>query len=174
MRKFQNNNKTIRTGRSLAGYTAKQNGKDAESLLDQTAEYYAGTGEALIYKRYEPYKRVSGGTTRVFKAVYAGKAGCDYSIWLPDGRAGMIEVKSRDATRIRIDALNDDQHKQLALMKQFNMLAYVLVRLNDQWYLIDYDKWLHPKRKSHNISQLQEIGTLLVVTHIIKLLDAIE
>jgi len=172
LRKFQNNK--IRTGRSLAGYTAKQNGKDAESLLDKTAEYYASTGEALIYKRYEPYKRVSGGTTRVFKAVYAGKAGCDYSIWLPDGRAGMIEVKSRDSKRIRIDALNDDQHKQLAMMKQFNMLAYVLVRLSDRWFLIDYANWLHPKRKSHNTEQLQTIGNELKITHIIKLLDFIE
>ena len=168
MRYFQNKTKS---SRSIAGLKAKKNGQSAELLLNITAQHYATSGKALIYKRYEPYKRVSTG--KVFKAVYTGKAGADYSIFLPDGRAGMIEVKSRDSDRISISAVSEDQVQQLKKLKEFNQLAYILVRLKTRWFIVDFDQWLRHDRKSHTALQLAQIGKECKITHIINLLEHI-
>ena len=105
--------------------------------------------------------------------MYTGKAGADYSIFLPTGKAGMIEVKSRDSDRISISAVSDDQVQQLRKLKEFNQLAYVLVRLKTRWFIVDFANWLRHDRKSHTALQLAQIGKECRITHIINLLEHI-
>jgi len=157
-----------RTGKSLSGYKSKKNGQSAEDQVEQSAIHYREAGQAEILKRYEPYKRIGGGGRGgMFKAVYTGKSGCDYSIFLPDGRAGMIEVKSREAERIYISVIDELQRAQLKRLYEWNQLSLILVRMRGEWYLISYFNWYFNEngephsRKSHSIKQLSEIGMRL-------------
>ena len=155
-----------RTGKSLSGYKSKKNGQSAEDEIEATALHYLEKGEAEILKRYEPYKRVSGGG-KIFKAVYTHKSGCDYSVWLPCGRSGMIEVKSREADRISISAIDEEQRKQLERRHNWGQIALILVRLRGEWYCITYFNWYYNEngetysRKSHSKKQLEKIGKKL-------------
>ena len=142
----------------LAGLRAKRNGAIAEQVLSDTAKAVP----ALIYKRYEPYKRVSKGGGKTFRAVYTEKSGCDYSIFLPDGRAGMIEVKSRQ-TRINKSAIDETQHHQLLDLLSMGHLAYVLIFIEGEWVLVNYYKFISGPRKSYTLAQLLEIGVPLTV-----------
>jgi penicillin-binding protein-related factor A (putative recombinase) len=159
MRRFQRRPKTY-TAAGLAGLEAKRNGADAESQIEMIANVYLNEGKAEICKRYEPYRRVSGGA-KSFKAVYAGKAGCDFELWLSDGRSGHMEMKSREADRISKSAIDDTQRRQLERRAAWGHLAFVVVRLRGVWYRVDWARWEEGDRKSHNAKQLQEIGVLL-------------
>lgn len=161
MRRFQRQTKRM-TSKGLAGLEAKRNGADAESQVEQIANIYLNDGTAEICKRYEPYKRVSGGA-KSFKAVYAGKSGCDFELWLPDGRSGHMELKSREADRISKSAIDETQSRQLTRRMQWGHLAFVLVRLRGVWYRVDWARWGEGDRKSHNAKQLEEIGMKLTI-----------
>lgn len=144
--------------KKLAGLRAKRNGQRSELILERTASRLA---DALIYKRYEPYKRVSkSSSSRSFRAVYTEKSGCDYSVFLKDGRAGMIEVKSRQS-RINKSAIDETQHHQLLDLKSLGHFAYVLIYISEEWILIDYLKFLDSERRSYTLEQLSIIGTQL-------------
>lgn len=159
MRKYQ---KPTRSVKSLQGLSAKRNGANAESLVEQMALTYAREGVAELSKRYEPYKRVSsGGSNGVFRAAYLGCSGCDYELWLKDGRAGHLELKSREADRINKDVLDENQKAQLQRRLDWGQLALVLVRLRGEWILINYARWLEDTRKTHNREQLLEIGAVV-------------
>jgi len=142
--------------KKLAGLRAKRNGQRSEHVLETTASALS----LMIYKRYEPYKRISRSGTKSFRAVYLGKSGCDYSVFLSDGRAGMIEVKSRQS-RINKSALDEVQHSQLDNLKKMGHLAYVLIYISECWILVDYSAFMQPDRKSHTLPQLLEIGVQL-------------
>jgi len=151
--------KPTRTLKSLQGLNAKQNGADAETLVLQMGEIYAREYRAEIQKRYEPYKRLGGGATGgTFRAAYLGKSGCDFELWLADGRAGHLEMKSRDADRISKDCIDEAQRAQLSRRLAWGQLALILVRLRDMWFLCSYSRWNDSARKSHNALQLREIG----------------
>lgn len=159
--------------RKLAGLEAKKNGSRAEQVLEDTSTYYSSS--LLIYKRYEPYKRVSG-KGRVFRAVYAGVAGCDYSIFMSDGRAGMIEVKSRRSNRLQKSALSESQHFQLDQLMKWKHLSFLLIFMCEKWILISYAQFMTTKRKSHNFEQLLSLGTELICTDgiLVNLTEAID
>lgn len=159
MRRFQRQPKRY-TKAGLAGLEAKRNGADAESQVEMISNVYLNEGRAEICKRYEPYRRVSGGA-KSFKAVYAGKSGCDFEIWLPDGRSGHIEMKSREADRISKSAIDDTQRNQLDRRAAWGHLALVIVRLRGIWYLVEWSRWNEGDRKSHNAKQLAELGTVI-------------
>ena len=155
--------KTSMSPAALSGLAAKRNGQSAEEAIDNTAIKLLQENKAEINKRYEPYKRVSSGAGSVFRGVYLGVSGCDYEIWLPDGRAGMLEVKSREGARIEISAVDDRQSSQLQRRMEWGQLAFVVVRLSGDWFLVPWSKWQRTDRKSHNLKQLQEIGTSLTL-----------
>lgn len=157
--------KRVRSTKSIAGSLAKANGADAEQQLLDIAEIYAKDFRAEICKRYEPYKRVGGGGGTIFRATYTHKSGCDFELWLPDGRAGHIEMKSREADRISKDVIDEAQSAQLHRRLAWGQLALVLVRLRGDWFLVNYANWNNENRKSHTISQLQEIGGIRVPLH---------
>ena len=156
MRKYQ---KPKRSLKSLQGLAAKRNGADAESQIEQIASVYEREGVAELTKRYEPYRRVSGtGASGVFKAAYLGSSGCDFELWLKDGRAGHVEMKSREADRISKTALDPTQQAQLQRRVDWGQLALVVVRLRGEWVLIPYARWHEGERKTHSRVQLLEIG----------------
>jgi len=157
MRRFQR--KTREMGaRSLGGLKAKRNGADAEGMVEMIANVYLHEGKAEICKRHEPYRRVSSGK-KAFKAVYAGKSGCDYEIWLRDGSSGHIELKSREGVRINKNAIDSSQAEQLTRRVKWNQIAWIIVRLKGEWFRVEWEKWDSGTRKSHNRTQLEEIGS---------------
>tara|TARA_Y100001973_G_scaffold89601_1_gene136094 strand:- start:2786 stop:3283 length:498 start_codon:yes stop_codon:yes gene_type:complete len=139
------------------GLKAQKNGSEAEEIIIQLAKKYKRAGKAEICKRYEPYKRISKGRG-IFKATYTYKAGCDFEIWLNDGRAGHLELKTRKADRIAKNAIDTAQEAQLQRRVSFMQLALILVRLQEDWYLVHFARWYEGERKSHNAKQLAEIG----------------
>lgn len=151
------------------GLQAKRNGQSSEEVVDSTARQLLALGIAEINKRYEPYKRVSssnGSTT--FKGVYLGKSGCDYEVFLRDGRAGHMEVKSREGARIELSAVDPLQAAQLTRRVTWGQLAWVLVRLSGEWFIVPWARFIADDqgqpyaRKSHNAEQLKQIGFALV------------
>jgi len=161
MRRFTKQGKRY-TKAGLSGLSAKLNGADAESAVNMIANLYLQEGSAEICKRYEPYRRVGSGG-KVFKATYTERAGCDFELWLADGRAGHIELKSREADRIPKSAIDDTQSAQLSRRLSYGHLALVLVRLRGVWFLVSWDRWQDGERKSHNAKQLEEIGVRLAL-----------
>lgn len=165
MRVYQSKTKTKS---QVRGKRAQSAGKSAEQELLNTDCPY------LIYKRYEPYRRLNGGT--IFKAQSLEKSGCDYSIFTPTN-AGMIEVKSRASDRLALSALDEKQHQQLKQLSEWQRIALVLARLNDEWYCIPYHHFTSPPRgkKSWNKTDLTPYavtalpcGRLLLQSHIDK------
>ena len=159
MRRFTKQGRSY-TKAGLSGLSAKLNGADAEDAVNMIANLYLQEGSAEICKRYEPYRRVGSGG-KVFKATYTERAGCDFELWLADGRAGHIELKSREADRIPKSAIDDMQSAQLSRRLAYGHLALVLVRLRGVWYLVPWERWQEGERKSHNAKQLEEIGVKL-------------
>lgn len=165
----QNITKARPSAAAVAGLAAKRNGQSAEELIDNTAAVLLQRGFAEVCKRYEPYKRVSSGSGSTFRGCYLGKSGADYELWFSNGQAGHLEVKSREATRIEIGAVDDFQTAQLDRRVKWGQLAFVLVRLSGEWFLVPWSLWRCDakgeayKRKSHNREQLSEIGLSLSV-----------
>ena len=159
MRKFYSTGKSYTT-KGLAGLKSKRAGQDAETLLEAQGDIYASQNRARIWKRHEPYRRLGGSKLKggAFRAVYTGRAGCDYQIMLSDGRGGLLELKSRSGARIRIDAIDDVQRQELSQASEWGHLALIVVRLSGEWFVVLYENWEHAHRKSHTIKQLLEIG----------------
>lgn len=138
---------------------AQRSGANAEYLVEQRAVIYEAKMVARVRKRHEPYRRVGGvGKNGLFKAVNTGASGCDFELWLSDGRAGMMEVKSRKAKRIQLGAVGDAQALDLTRLSHWGHLAFVLVRLVDSWYLVDYRAWTHESKRSLNEDDLSKQG----------------
>lgn len=168
MRSFQAGGKRVGlTPAQKRGYKSKMNGRDAEELLLNTDI------EGMVFKRFEPYRRLTGG--KIFKAQATEKAGCDYSVFTAYN-AGMIEVKSREAERIAVSALDETQSNQLEELSSLGRIALVLVRLKGEWYCVPYTIFKTPvKGKSWSRSELasyaveeSEDGVLCLNTHLIR------
>jgi hypothetical protein len=138
MRAFQTGGK--RAGLSAAqkrGLKSKLNGRSAEDVLLNTDI------EGMIFKRFEPYRRLTAGT--IFKAQATEKAGCDYSVFTRHN-AGMIEVKSREADRVAVSVLDETQQAQLGDLADMGRIALVLVRLRGEWYCVPYPVFKTPPK----------------------------
>jgi hypothetical protein len=167
MRAFQTGRKrTPLTPAQKRGYKSKMNGRTAEELLLNTDI------DGLIYKRFEPYRRLTGG--KIFKAQATEKAGCDYSVFTAHN-AGMIEVKSREADRIPVSALDETQHAQLDALAELGRIALVLVRLRGRWYCVPYPvfktpvkgkSWSHDDLAPFTVSEVD--GVLCLNSHLIR------
>jgi penicillin-binding protein-related factor A (putative recombinase) len=145
--------------RKQANKEAQRTGADAERLVEEQGLQYLRDGVAVLRKRYEPYKRVGrAGKNNMFKAVPTGASGPDFELWLQDGRAGLIEVKSRKGARVSLSAVGDTQALALRRMSEWGHLAFVLVRLDHEWYLVSYEAWTHEKKRSLNKADLSVQG----------------
>ena len=147
----------------LSNREAQRSGANAEYLVEQIGLDYEAEQVARIRKRHEPYKRVGGVKNGMFKAVNTGASGPDFEIWLSDGRAGLMEVKSRKGKRIPLSAIGGAQAHDLNQMLEWGHLALVLVRLEGEWYLISFRAWTHETKRSLNASDLIAQGVHLRV-----------
>ena len=148
-----------KTKQQLANREAQRSGANAEYLVEQIGVKYESQMRARIRKRHEPYKRVGGvGRNGLFKAVNTGASGADFEVWLSDGRAGLMEVKSRKGKRVQLGTVGDTQACDLTKMTHWGHLALVLVRLGESWYLIDYRAWTHERKRSLNAEDLSFQG----------------
>lgn len=138
---------------------AQRTGADAERLVEEQGAVYLRDQRCFLRKRYEPYRRVGRASHNgVFKAINTGASGPDFEIWLADGRAGLIEVKSRKGSRMPLGAVGDTQALALRRMAQWGHLAFVLVRLDLEWFLISFEAWTHKRKRSLNRSDLLAQG----------------
>lgn len=143
----------------ISNREAQRSGANAEYLVEQRAVFYEAKMLAKVRKRHEPYRRIGGaGRGGMFKAVNTGSSGADFELWLEDGRAGMMEVKSRKAKRVQLGAVGDAQALELTRLSHWGHLAFVLVRLVDEWFLIDYRAWTHQNKRSLNRDDLMRQG----------------
>jgi penicillin-binding protein-related factor A (putative recombinase) len=69
-----------------------------------------------------------------------------------------MEVKSRKAGRVVLSSVGEAQALDLTRMSYWGHLALVLVRLVDEWYLVDYRAWTHVKKRSLNAHDLEVQG----------------
>lgn len=144
-----------------ANREAQRSGANAEYLVEQMGLEYESQSLARIRKRHEPYKRVGGVKNGMFKAVNTGASGPDFEVWLSDGRAGLLEVKSRKGKRIPLSAIGGAQAHDLKQMLEWGHLALVLVRLEGEWYLLSFSAWTHETKRSLNAGDLVEQGVHL-------------
>lgn len=145
--------------RQQASSEAQRTGADAEKLVEEQSAQYLREGRAFVRKRYEPYKRLGrANANNVFRAVPIGASGPDFEIWLSDGRAGLLEVKSRKGTRVSLSAVGDVQALTLRRMSEWGHLAFVLVRLDMEWFLVSYEAWTHRSKRSLSRADLERQG----------------
>jgi len=90
-----------------------------------------------------------------------GESGPDYSIWLPSGEAGFIEMKSRKGGRIPLSAVKGLQRTMLDKAARWGQLAFVIVRLDEEWYAIDWRRFTHETKRSLNQEDLAVRGALI-------------
>lgn len=90
-----------------------------------------------------------------------GESGPDYSIWLPSGEAGFIEMKSRKGGRIPLSAVKGLQRTMLDRAVRWGQLAFVIVRLDEEWYAIDWRRFTHETKRSLNQEDLAVRGALI-------------
>lgn len=145
------------TDKSVAGLRAQKQGKTAEEQILEIGAFYLQHGIAEISKRYEPYKRVGAGKN-CFRAVYAEKSGCDFELWLPSGKAGYLECKSREGMRIQKSAIDPFQAEQLDRRLAWGQLAIVLVRLDNAWFICSWQKFRDYEKKSFTVADLLIVG----------------
>ena len=156
--------KTYSTAQAQSNAEAQRAGARAEHLIERGALQYTLEEQALIRKRHEPYRRVGkmskGG---VFRAVNTGSSGCDYEFYLSDGRAGILECKSRKGKRINLNAVGAHQADELEKLWTWGFLSFVIVYLDNSWYLISWGAFHHPSKRSLNIEDMKTRGILLDV-----------
>ena len=141
-----------------ANKEAQRSGANAEYLVEQAATLYRVRHEAEVRKRHEPYRRVGGVKDGLFKAVNTGASGPDFELWLSDGRAGLMEVKSRKGKRVQLGCVGTPQSEALGQMVAWGHLALILLRLAGEWYLLDFRAWHHPTKRSLNAEDLETRG----------------
>ena len=145
-----------------ANREAQQSGVEAERQVELVGVAYEREGLAHIRKRAEPYRRVgSAGRGGAFTAVPTGSGGPDFEVWCADGRAGLMELKSRKGGRVPLAAVGDAQAQALARCVAWGHLALVLVRLEGVWWLVDYSAWTHVSKRSLNATDLDAQGALV-------------
>lgn len=154
-----------RTAASKSAAKAQRNGRQAEDLLQSAGNVYERRMELVLCKRYEPHRRIGTATKGVFKAAMLGESGPDYSVWLPSGEAGFIEMKSRAGGRIPLSAVGGLQATMLDRAVRWGHLSFVIVRLDEEWYAIDWRLFTHETKRSLNHADLAERGSKIELEH---------
>lgn len=133
--------------RRSGGWRAKKAGESAEELVLLVGQHYLKDERAELRKRPEPYRRIgaaqAGGQ---FTAAPLSKSGPDFDLALPDGRSGLIEVKSRRGHRIPIHAVGEVQGEALERRIKWHGFGVVIVMLWEEgesarWWVIDWRRW---------------------------------
>ena len=133
--------------RRAGGWKAKRSGESTEEMVMQVGRVYLQYDRAELRKRPEPYRRIGAARPNgQFTAAPLSKSGPDFDVCLPDGRAGLIEVKSRKGHRIPLSAVGDVQYQALARRVAWKGFGMILVMLwkegqSSRWWAIDCRRW---------------------------------
>ncbi len=163
-----------KTMRQSGGWRAKKAGDSAESQVMISAQYYFEKSLAEVKKRPEPYRRIGAAKSNgQFVAVPIAKSGPDFDICMPNGKSGLIEVKSRRGKRIPISAVGDAQISALLRRIQWQGYGTILVMLWDFgqptiWWSIDARRWQEASNKGYKSLRAQELDILGVRCEILK------
>ena len=155
-----------RQRRRAGGWKAKRAGESTEELVMQVGRMYLQHERAEIRKRPEPYRRIGGARPNgQFTAAPLSKSGPDFDVALPDGRAGLIEVKSRKGHRIPLSAVGDIQYQALARRVHWHGFGMILVMLwkegqETRWWAIDCRRWNEAKKKGYKSLSDQDLDLL--------------
>ena len=140
-----------RQNRRSGGWRAKKAGESAEELVVLAGRQYLQEERAELRKRPEPYRRI-GAAQRggQFTAAPLAKSGPDFDLALPDGRSGLIEVKSRKGHRIPLHSVGDAQGDALERRIAWLGFGVVLVMLweegqSSRWWVVDWRRWAHAR-----------------------------
>ena len=154
--------------RRAGGWRAKKAGESAEDMMMLVGQQYLIAEVAELRKRPEPYRRVGAALANgQFIAAPLSKSGPDFDLALPDGRAGLIELKSRKGKRVPLNSVGQVQGDALARRIKWSGFGVVMVMLWDEgvearWWAVDWRRW-HAARerglKSFSDKQLDVIGT---------------
>lgn len=133
---------------STTGSISRRAGESAEAQFSAACAAYASRGTAWVVKRPTPVRPIgqskAGGA---FRAVWADKAGVDYTGCLAGGRAVFAELKSSSQPRLPLEAhgkprIKADQIEELARVDRLGGLALLVVRLElkegPAWWTLDY------------------------------------
>jgi hypothetical protein len=133
--------------RRVGGWKAKKSGESAEDLVEQMGRLYLEEGRAELRKRPEPYRRIGAAKANGhFTAAPLSKSGPDFDLALPDGRAGLLELKTRKGKRIPLRAVGDVQAAALKRRVEWRGFGAVIICLWDEgvparWWVIDWRRW---------------------------------
>ena len=152
--------------RQAGGWRAQKAGASAEVQVMRAARRYLDEGRAELNKRAEPYRRIGAAKANgQFTAAPLAKSGPDFDLALPDGRAGLLELKSRKGDRIPLDSVGQVQSEALARRVRWAGIAAVIVTLWDEresrWWVIDWRRWESARAqglKSFKGADLERLG----------------
>ena len=164
----QDGKEKSRKNRRAGGWKAKKAGESAEELFMLVGKQYLLEEKAEVRKRPEPYRRIGAAQRNgQFTAAPLSKSGPDFDLALPDGRSGLIEVKSRRGHRIPIHAVGEVQGVALERRIAWKGFGAVVVMLWDEgkesrWWVMDWRRWAEAKNKgykSFSDKDLDELAT---------------
>ena len=153
--------------RRAGGWRAKKAGESAEELMMLVGQQYLKSNIAELRKRPEPYRRIGAALTNgQFIAAPLAKSGPDFDLALPDGRSGLVELKSRKGRRVPLSAVGVIQGEALAHRIAWRGFGVVMVMLWNEgiearWWAVDWRRWCGAQRhgyKSLSDSDLDLLG----------------
>jgi hypothetical protein len=166
-RSFKVSEEPARAARRAGGWRAKKSGESAEELVELVGALYLREGRAELRKRPEPYRRVgAAAASGQFTAAPLAKSGPDFDLALPDGRAGLMELKSRKGRRVPLRAVGEAQGEALERRVAWCGFGVVLVCLWDdgvsaRWWVVDWRRWREARAlgyKSLSCDELDGVG----------------
>lgn len=142
--------------RKQGGRQAKKDGDLTERLVMQALSHYQSQGLASGLLVGPRVKQIAAPVKGIFKGVYTEKGPPDLWVQLPTesgpARHAWIEIKGRQGTSIRLDAVKAHQRAALEATEAHGNPACILVRLRypsrpdkSGWWLVPASRWASNK-----------------------------
>ena len=147
----EDQNSASKKRRRSGGWRAKKAGESAEELMMLVGRLYLSENVAELRKRPEPYRRIGAALANgQFIAAPLAKSGPDFDLALPDGRSGLVELKTRKGKRVPLNAVGAVQGQALEHRISWLGFGIVIVMLWDEgiearWWAVDWRRWSSAK-----------------------------
>lgn len=152
--------------RRSGGWRAKKAGEGAEDMMMLVGRQYLDAERAELRKRPEPYRRIGGAQPNgQFTAAPLAKSGPDFDLALPDGRSGLVELKTRKGRRVPLHAVGEVQGDALARRIAWSGFGVVMVMLWDEgiparWWAVDWRRWAEARARGYKSLSDQDLDQL--------------
>lgn len=154
--------------RRAGGWKAKKSGESAEELVELVGRAYLAEERAELRKRPEPYRRIGAAhANKHFTAAPLSKSGPDFDLALPDGRAGLIELKSRKGRRVPLRSVGEAQGSALRRRVSWKGFGVVIVCLWDEgvaarWWVVDWRRWEQARERGYKSLSAEDLDQVAV------------